>query len=163
MESKLLTVSATSEEFKKIVEAALAEQGELFVLKRPSGMGGKKHWYLIHAWAELDNVIIKGKQKDAYSVFPGALLLLGGKADSDLEKQALALLEKYGEIVHVVADSTGPEFRNGWGSDEIDDTKEFFIKFAGQQVFIGRYPDFELEIVGAYAPDVDGVMRPGAY
>jgi hypothetical protein len=158
--------SVTSPHFLERVDAALAVEGELIVLHRPAYAAGLKLWALVRSREDLVEFIRSGQPRSSFVVFLRREVPLRGTVERDLIRRAIDLLQQHRELLLLELDAAGG-IVDDTSLEDAAEVEAWLAEREGRQVAVGRYPPFWLddgdEVIGAYCPDPDGVVRSGAY
>jgi hypothetical protein len=165
-------VSSTTPEFHELIDRAFANHQPIVLLLRYANCGGMRDYFIARSPTDFQAVLKHAKPKTSITVFFESSFLLSGIADDDLRDRAIGLFP----IAHAQCEGvylirlnlSGVEMDAercfyAKGSEEI---RDWFERNRGASVTVGTmeyWHDNCSEIVTVYIPDVDGVVRPGAY
>jgi hypothetical protein len=168
-------LSISSDAFLKPVKEALTK-GQILVLHQPAYAAGMQYWYLIDRFEQFENVLETGKAASIFVAFFRANLLLQAIASSALLKEATNFLELYQEFLMVRVVPGEIELKNYCFAyrrgdkpteGELWEIQDWLKGLSGSGVAFWYLPqDWNTngpDLVKAYVPDRDGVIRPGFY
>lgn len=170
-------VSTAEPVFLHVVSSVLRDSPPLFGLIRYANAAGSKDYFILRSQDDFDAMLGRCRAKDSISIFFAPSLPIRGVTDDSTLDQTLELFEQVAEspdsddlteIDVVRLDSPEAELDASHldffcSAEEI---REWFAKHPNVPVAIGQL-DFCKEngdeVVSAYVPDADGIVRPGAY
>lgn len=165
-------VSTSASALHELLSQTFKEGQFVVLLLRYAYHGGVKDYYLVRTAAEFDSAMKSTRERTSITVFFESNFKLIGTADDELCAKAVELLssvkERYGGVDLIRIDGTAfeldePHFHFCETPEEIC---EWFRTHHGAQILAGTmefWRDNCPEVVTAYVPDEDGVIRPGAY
>src|SRR5665213_968491 len=103
-------MSASSAEFRSVVDSGLRKFGEVLVLARMNRGAGRKDWYLLRRVGDLEIVVGRNRPADCQTAFPGLYLPCRGAAGDELLPLALDLVMSVEESVFGELREGDPEF-----------------------------------------------------
>jgi hypothetical protein len=161
--------STTDREFLKTLEDWLGSQSEILVLIRYTRAAGDKSFEFFRSFAALSERLRQLQAQTCITVFQRHQLPLRGVVDDAFIDQCLKSIHDGSEfaVVETVCRSAG---RYSWFHNEAGETHEELRKSLedsrGSPVAVGEYPPWlenGSEVITAYVPDEDGVVRTGVY
>jgi len=162
-------MSASSAEFRSVVDSGLRKFGEVLVLARMNRGAGRKDWYLLRRVGDLEIVVGRNRPADCQTAFPGLYLPCRGAAGDELLPLALDLVMSVEESVFGELQDGDPELVDSFAGVPGDEgwVAEWFAERPGRQVVFGEYPPFLSDdpslAIDAIVPQADGSAAPGIY
>ena len=157
--------------FRAIVDEAIQRLGEVIVLKDVPYRAGHKEWFLFTEFAYFVDLVAKSTPRTAFSVFRKRELPSRQAVTLDIVDQFLEQITHHQEIM--IADHQTDQgiltiLAEFDAHDvETDEVKKWATEFKGTQVIWGRLPPWWLpngeDVITAYVPDTDGIVRFGTY
>jgi hypothetical protein len=162
-------VSTANPAFLNALRVALVSGGELIFLKRLDRCGGAKQVYHVTSLSQAESILNKSKPADSFTVFFPPTFPLRGKTEEAFAKSAFTYFQSLGD-----EKDWGAVVRLGGGTEQVDyeyvasqeEIRIWFEEHPGIDVAIGTMNFCKAncdEVLTAYIPDPDGVVRPGAY
>ena len=161
--------SAADRQFLKTIEQWLQSQSEILVLIRYSRAGGNKSFELFTSFAVLDERLRELPPESCVIAFRTPQLPLRGVVDDEFVASCLRSMDDGSEflVTETVRTSAG---RASWFHHEAGEShkelREALEDSRGKHVAVGKYPDWlndSPDVISAYIPDREGIVRSGVY
>ena len=159
----------TDKKFLQTLEEWLNQQPEIFVVVSYSRVGGNKDYEFYTLFPDLVARVRCLKAETRVTAFRRPMLPLRGIVDDEFINKCLAEIRDGSEflLVETVPTTAGAY---SWFHDEAGEThaelRESLENSRGKLVVVGEYPPWWEEspdVVTAYAPDKNGVVKRGVY
>ncbi|MCP4361398.1 MAG: hypothetical protein GY796_25590 [Chloroflexi bacterium] len=164
-------VSINNPAFISLIDTHLAKGEVVIALVRYANRGGGGDKFLLHSKKEFSDLVGGLNPKTSLSIFFESAFPLIGKADTSMMNRAIELFqEEYEEYegINIIklnrVDSTESDQFTFLSTEK--KIRAWFQKQSGADVLIGImnfWQDNNEHIVTVYVPDIDGIVRPGAY
>ena len=162
--------ASTNKTFLHTLECWLSIEPEILVLFRYAYSAGRKSFEFFSSPAPLFERLSKLQRRTSVTAFRQAQLPVRGIVNDEFIELCMRAVPEGSEflVVETVQRTAG---RMSWFHDMAGEThaelREALEASKGIPVAVGLYPRFWLDdgpdVVTAYVPDEDGVIRPGAY
>jgi hypothetical protein len=159
--------------FRVILETTLLREGELTVLHRLNRSAGRRDWFLVSSDRDIDEVLLQGKARDAFTFFLRRQFPIRGYLDDSMSEEIRALLLKIPEVTdecllaRLVPGQSRLEDCEGFGLRESQDLEDWLTNHRGLEVIAGRHPPLfakeEDGVLTGIVPDYDGSVELGVY
>lgn len=162
-------VSTANPAFIEAVRNGLSGGNGLIVLKRLNRCGGAKQAYHLTSVEQFKTILGRSKAGDSFSVFFPSAFPLRGRTGEIFAKQAWTYLQSlrasktWGAVVGISGGTEPVDFEFVETSEEI---QTWFDEHPNVEVAMGKMEFAKAncdEVLTAYVPDPDGVVRLGAY
>ena len=158
--------STTTPDFINEALNILKQNGEILVVIRFPYMAGSKDFFIIKNENDFRQLLRNRKPKDSVTVMKSFSLLERGRATPEFITKVMQNLEKPAGLEWLVIGKTNDKYLDNWNWAETkEELKAEIEDRMGNEVTILEEPDWisDETSINAYAPDDDGVVRPGAY
>lgn len=160
-----MTASSTRDpHFIREVNRLLDRKGHILVVVRYVYGAGSKNLVLIESMQQFEALLEPLRARDSVVVMMSFDVVNEGAVDVDFIKASVAKYSSGSDWVIIGPDKH--EYTNCWAyASSESELKEELESRIGKSVCIVSDPDYvsDESSIAAYVPDLDGVVRPGAY
>ena len=164
-----LLPSTTDKEFLRTLEEWLRRQSEVMILIRNSRAAGSKSFEFFTSFATLKERLARLKAETSVTAFRKPQLPLRGRVDDEFIGKCLSFVPVGSEFLVLETDPrmTAQQWlfhhEAGASADELQQVLE---GLRGRQVAVGEYPRWlkdSPDVISAYVPNQDGIVKIGVY